>query len=285
VPGKSLLRHIKKEGSPMQKQEGKFVLFDVEKFASWLAASAVCRVITLVQNHHTWKPSYAHFHDNHFQLLRGMERAHLERGFAEIAQHLTTFPDGTVAVCRCLDKIPAGIKGANRSAVCIEHVGNFDLGRDSMSEAHGDTIVRLNALLCNKFALTPGPDRIIYHHWYDLDTGLRTEGSGTTKSCPGTGFFGGNSVADANAYFIPRIAQELQNIDFPQPEGAVIVFSGTVTADVLNVRDKPLASGRIVKQLSKGITFNAYEQTGTWLRIHPSASQWVNRRFVEAVRT
>jgi len=267
----------------MQKQEGKFTLFDVDAFASWLHAAAVTRVISLVQNHHTWKPSYTHFYDNHFQLLRSMENAHIERGFAEIAQNLTTFPDGTVALCRCLDKIPAGIKGANSSAVCIEHVGNFDRGMDNMSKAHRNTILRVNALLCGKFVLAPGPDTIVYHHWYDLDTGLRTDGSGTTKSCPGTDFFGGNSVADAIAYFIPQIAQAFQRVAAPRQKGKKIILSGTVSADVLKVRDKPSASGRIVKQLSKGVSVQAYGKTGCWLRVHPSASHWVNSRFVETV--
>lgn len=267
----------------MQKQEGKFILFDVDAFDSWLSTAQVSRIISLVQNHHTWKPSYTHFYDNHFQLLNGMENAHIERGFAGIAQNLTTFPDGTVAVCRCLDKIPAGIKGANGGAVCIEHVGNFDLGMDSMSKAHQETIIRVNAILCRKFFLSPGQDTLVYHHWYDLDTGLRTDGNGNTKSCPGTGFFGGNRIADANAHFIPRVAQALQRVAVPRQKNKKIIFTGTVAADVLNVRDKPRASGRIVKQLSKGVSVNAYGENGRWIRVHPSASHWVNSRFVEAV--
>ncbi len=100
----------------MKQQLGKFILFDVPEFASWLDTSSFSRVIHLLQCHHTYIPSYEHFHQtNHFDLLEAMERAHLERGFSEIAQNLTTFPDGSVAVCRSIDTIPAGIKGANRN--------------------------------------------------------------------------------------------------------------------------------------------------------------------------
>jgi hypothetical protein len=90
--------------SVMKQQQGKFILFDVPDFASWLDGSSFSRVIHVLQCHHTFIPSYQNFHQtNHFDLLEAMERAHLERGFSEIAQNLTTFPDGLVAVCRSID--------------------------------------------------------------------------------------------------------------------------------------------------------------------------------------
>ncbi|HEY6251782.1 MAG TPA: amidase, partial [Candidatus Angelobacter sp.] len=82
----------------MQQQQGKFILFDLDAFASWLDALKVSRVIQLVQNHHTFIPSYNDFNgSNHFDRLKAMEDSHLERGFDQIAQNLTTFPDGTLA--------------------------------------------------------------------------------------------------------------------------------------------------------------------------------------------
>ncbi|MCB0374707.1 MAG: N-acetylmuramoyl-L-alanine amidase, partial [Sinomicrobium sp.] len=146
-------------------------------------------------------------------LLEGMKRSHLERGFSDIAQNITTFPDGTLAVCRPLSAIPAGIKGANSGGICIEHVGNFDAGKDEMTEVHATAILYLNALLCAKLELDPDPDSIVYHHWWDLRTGKRENGGGATKSCPGTGFFGGNKVTDATDHFIPKIKALLQEMD------------------------------------------------------------------------
>ncbi len=103
----------------MREQEGKFILFDVAEFAIWLNALQVTRKILQVQNHHTYIPSYRDFTgNNQFERLAAMEAAHLQRGFNEIAQNLTTFPDGTVAVCRPLETVPAGIKGANTNGVC-----------------------------------------------------------------------------------------------------------------------------------------------------------------------
>src|SRR5258708_37919369 len=108
------------------RKQGKFLLFDnTAEFAPFLDGITVSRRIVLVQSHHTFIPDYSTFKGtNHFALLQAMENAHIERGFAEIAQNLTTFPDGTVAVCRDLDKIPAGIKGATTSGILTPNMGN-----------------------------------------------------------------------------------------------------------------------------------------------------------------
>lgn len=134
------------------------------------------------------------------------------RGFSDIAQNLTTFPDGTIAVCRPFNIAPAGIKGANAYGICIEHFGNFDVGGDKMTDEHRKTILFLNAVLCEKFKLPINTESIVYHHWwsaegekvFDLKTGKKLQGS-PAKSCPGTAFFGGNTVLDAQQHFIPLI--------------------------------------------------------------------------------
>ena len=182
----------------------------MDELNQWLEASTFNRLIGLIQNHHTFIPAYAEFKgNNHFQLLEEMEESHLERKFDEIAQNLTTFPDGTIAVCRSFEKDPAGIRGANRGGICIEHLGNFDIGQDPMTVEQRDVIVQLNASLCHRFNLAPNTDTIVYHHWYDRETGERTNGTGITKTCPGTGFFGGNTVEATTTHFIPLIVQAL----------------------------------------------------------------------------
>ena len=197
----------------MKKTYNQFILMDIETFAAWLKDQRISRPVKRIQNHHTWKPDYTGFRgDNHFNLLEGMKCSHLKRGFSDIAQNITTFPDGTLAVCRSLERTPAGIKGANTGGICMEHIGNFDAGGDTMTKAHRNTIVYLNALFCDYFGLYPDTETIVYHHWWDLKTGNRTNGEGTTKSCPGTDFFGGNKVTDAERNFIPKIQAWLEAI-------------------------------------------------------------------------
>lgn len=264
-------------------QQGKFILFDLTEFASWLTALTVNRTISLIQNHHTFIPSYKDFNgNNHFDLLRSMEAAHLQRGFNEIAQNLTTFPDGTVAICRAFDTPPAGIKGANTNGICMENVGDFDTDKDNMNPAQRDTIVKMNALLCQKFELTPNTDSIVYHHWFDLNTGQRTNGTGTTKTCPGTGFFGGNTVESAQANFIPLIAQQLATLaGDDSSETSDALFTAQVTATALNVRGQPDASSGILGQLANGTVVQIFEEQDGWGRIDSTESRWVNERFLK----
>jgi hypothetical protein len=190
------------------KSIGKFILLDRNEFPGWLSMQAVGRKILLIQQHHTYIPGYKHFDGtNHFKLCQGMERSHIERGFSEIGQNFTTFPDGKIMACRSMNAIPAGIKGANTNGICLEHVGNFDAGQDAINPAHQKTIVEMTRHLLAFFKLTASEKSVVYHHWYDLNTGKRIakEGTGTTKSCPGTGFFGGNRVEDFQKNLLPLL--------------------------------------------------------------------------------
>lgn len=191
----------------MKIQDGKYRLFDIEGFAEWMESLSLKRKIILIQNHHTEIPSYKDFHgDNHFALQQEMEVMHLARNFDEIAQQLTIFPDGIICTGRSMELDPAGIRGANKGAICIENLGYFDEGKDEMTTLQSKAILSVNMLLCKKFKLTPSTETLVYHHWYDRETGERTGGTGVTKTCPGTQFFGGNGIEDAEKYFIPLIS-------------------------------------------------------------------------------
>lgn len=205
--------------------KGHFILFSREEFYTWLKSKKVNRKIVLIQNHHTWKPNYSNFKgNNHFDLLESMRNFHInDRKFEDIAQNITTLPDGMIALSkgRDLDRIPAGIKGFNSNGICIEHLGDFDLGGDKMTEEHKKTILFLNAILCEKFNLTIDINSIVYHHWYDLNSGKRIPDEKInsdklsdyeTKTCCGTNFFGGNKVSDAKKLFIPLVQQEYNNL-------------------------------------------------------------------------
>jgi SH3-like domain-containing protein len=187
-------------------------------------------------------------------------------------------------VCRSIDTVPAGIKGANRNGICVENVGNFD-GLDSMTPQHRDCIIQVFALLCKRFNLSPDSNSCVYHHWYDLNTGVRTNGTGITKTCPGTMFFSGNTVAAAEANFIPLIEQQLAAYAAasggltPAPP-AQVLYTAEVGVDTLNVRAQPTTSAMISKQLSRGVDVSVYEDRDGWSAIDPSKASWVDSHFL-----
>lgn len=207
-------------GSEYTAKQGQHILMTRAEFKDWLLNLNVNRKITLIQHHHTWLPSYKHFKgNNHFQMLSSMENYHkTTMGWSNIAQNITTFPDGKIAVSRPFDTAPEGSIGtkANMCGIAIENVGNFDAGHDVMTKEHKETIIYITALLCVKFGLEPSVDSITYHHWWHYKTGERVLDNAKdyeVKSCPGTAFFGGNSTAGAKKYFYPLVLSKMKTIE------------------------------------------------------------------------
>ncbi|OIK11095.1 hypothetical protein BIV60_18920 [Bacillus sp. MUM 116] len=206
--------------------EGQYVLMTRDEFRDWMFNHIFTRKIGEIQVHHTYQPAYQQFNgSNHFALLKGMEDYHVNgMGWSNISQQLTTFPDGKVAVCRPFNTPPEGSFGLlnksamheiEKDALAIENVGNFDVGNNQMTAEQRETIITVNALLMLKFGLTPSIDSITYHHWWDVNTGERVldDSKGhAIKSCPGTGFFGGNSTTSAEKNFYPLVVQKMKEI-------------------------------------------------------------------------
>ena len=206
--------------------QGQYILMTRDEFKDWLFHNRFTRKVGKIQEHHTYQPSYKSFNgSNHFGLLKGMEEYHVqEMKWKTISQNLTTFPDGKVAVCRPINMAPEGSFAFQNPAVrdeiesdslTIENVGNFDQGGDGMTEAQRETIVTVAAVLSMKFGLAPSVDTITYHHWWDMNTGERVldNSSGhSVKTCPGTGFFGGNSTESARTNFYPLVLRKMQEI-------------------------------------------------------------------------
>lgn len=198
---------------------GQHILMTREEFRDWLLHQKLTRKVKLIQQHHTWKPSYKNFHgNNHFQMLESMQHHHMKTmGWSNIAQNITTFPDGKVAVSRPLNTPPEGTIGpeANQFGIAIENIGDFDLGHDVMTKEQKETIVYITALLSLKFNLEPSIDTITYHHWWHYKTKKRVldnAKSNEVKSCPGTGFFGGNSTSSAKQYFYPLVKKKMDEL-------------------------------------------------------------------------
>ncbi|MHB8065013.1 MAG: peptidoglycan recognition protein family protein, partial [Ruminiclostridium sp.] len=137
------------------KQEGKFILMNREEFKTYIEGLKNVKKFTNIQQHHTASPSYKDVKNNHIALMKGMENYHVKNfKMSEIAQHFSTFPDGTICVGRPLTKDGGGfLSPGNKDSITIENVGNFDT--DVMTEEQKQSIVLLNALLCKKFNIVP----------------------------------------------------------------------------------------------------------------------------------
>ncbi|EOO24704.1 hypothetical protein IIU_06643 [Bacillus cereus VD133] len=206
--------------------QGQFVLMTRDEFKDWIFNQKFIRKVNKIQLHHTYQPSYQQFNEsNHFALLNGMKDYHVnEMKWSTISQQLTTFPDGKVAVGRSFNIPPEGSYGLqNKSAMeaiesdslAIENLGNFDVDNDKMTLEQRETIITVAALLMIKYGLTPSVDSITYHHWWDINSGERVldDSAGhDVKTCPGTGFFGGNSTTSAKNIFYPLVTQKMQKI-------------------------------------------------------------------------
>jgi hypothetical protein len=194
-------------------------------------------------------------------------------------QNITTFPSGNIGLCRPIDTTPAGIFGANTGAICIEHFGDFDKDRDAMTDSHKAAIVALNAILCIKFKLEPVKANVVYHHWFD-GTGKRFPEDivnnnlvgNKQKTCPGTAFFGGNTITNAETFFFPLIKEKINELKGVPPTEAVKKKVNTTT---LNVRGGPSTSNSVLRTLTRDTIVNVYLEREGWSKISNTANEWV----------
>lgn len=196
-----------------------FRTFDIQQFEKYINSLSVLRMIKSIQLHHTYSPSYKQFAgDNHTALQSAMRSYHIKsNGWSDIAQHFTIFPDGIIVSGRSIEMVPAGIKGANTGAIAIECLGNFDVGADDMTNVQREAIIRATKCLVKRFGLD-AKENVVYHSWWT--SGGKSLGdyvpSKSCKTCPGTGFFGGNTKEAFEKNLLPFISEEktaLKSID------------------------------------------------------------------------
>ncbi len=183
-------------------------VIELSEFKKYVDSLKIIRAIKLVQLHHTYSPSYKQFTgDNHLTLQKGMRDYHVKtRGYTDIAQHFTIFPDGKICIGRDINVAPAGIYGANSKGICIECIGNFDKGGDTMSDAQKEAIVGIVKILLDKLGLN-AKTGVTYHAWWPSGgSSLGTYEKGkSAKTCPGTNFFGGNTREAFEKNLLPLI--------------------------------------------------------------------------------
>ncbi|MGZ5244765.1 MAG: hypothetical protein ACXWW0_12650, partial [Bacteroidia bacterium] len=154
-------------------QKDKFTLLSFEEISEWISTKSVLRPIKVILNNVSDYSNYSRNFNgyNHFTILQNLEKKQRTRSIVEIAQHITTFPDEKIMICRSFEKAPEGIKNGYKHAILIEHlVDHTNLA--GTSSQYLKTIVSLNALLCYKFNLNPNSLTIINNytfikHWID----------------------------------------------------------------------------------------------------------------------
>lgn len=173
-----------------------FQRLSTDEFAAVLAAFDFRRRITAVHMHHTWRPNHAQWrgHDS----VVGMWRFHtVDRGFSDIAQHLTIDPQGFVWTGRNWNAAPASAVGHNGTGVAgpfmFETVGDFDIGRDVLQGPQRRAVLDVIALVQARFQLPP--EALMFHN------------QAASKSCPGSGIAFEPFVEELRGHVVARAAE------------------------------------------------------------------------------
>lgn len=146
----------------------------LDAFANDVAAFAWSRPVYRVDMHHTWHPAHADWKG--LESIQGMHLFHTrDRGFEDIAQHVSIAPDGAIWTGRDWNDAPASIGcNMNAGAFMFETVGNFDVGFDRLEGPQLATVVGVIDIVQRHFNLPV--QALLFHR----------EVPQTTKTCPGT---------------------------------------------------------------------------------------------------
>ena len=280
-----------------------FTLFEkTSEIGPWLKKQSVTRKVTRLQVHHMGLPSYSTwektdkkvFKNPHFGRTESLDSygkttwGSKSANGKYIAQHFNVFPDGKITTGRSLNSNPIGITGWNTNAICVEIYGNFDKGNDTMTTAQKEAVIALFGELCKRFNITPGADTIRYHAWFTSGgTYLGDYKAGKSrKTCPGTNFFGGNSISKFKANFLPAIKKyisgEKEEVKKEEAKKEFKQYIVRVTADTLNGRSGAGTNYDIVTKLYEGTAVTIVEENGNWLKA--KMGYWIHKNYVEFIR-
>ena len=246
----------------------------LNEFKSWLNKQNVTRKVTRLQVHHMWMPDYSCWpKDNPLRRQKNTKDYHINHNkWGNIAQHFSIFPDGHIVTGRSLNSTPIGITGWNTNAICIEIYGNFDKGKDNMTEAQKKAVIGLYGELCKKFKLTPSTYTIRPHCWFTAGGTYLSDysSSRSAKTCPGTNFMGiGNTKKSFVNEFYPMIKKYINGESTSKVKEPVQTSKYTtgvyrVNTDDLNVREKATSDSKKVGVVHKGDAYTITKISGNW---------------------
>ena len=284
--------YIKVEGEyEMSETRYGFTKMSVNEFKNWIQKQGNYSY-NGIQIHHTAAPSYANFykadgsHEDELVRQNNMKSFHVNsNGWDDIAQHFTIFPNGTVVTGRSLAKTTAiGIRGWNTNKICIEIYGNFDKGKDVMSEEQKQAVIAVYGELCKKFHITPSIATLRCHAWFTAGGSFLGDyiPGRSAKTCPGTNFMGfGNSKEAIQNNFIPLVKNYMYgNSTYNTTNNTTTSFTVRVTSDTLNIRKGPGVSYGISGEIGKGEVYTIVETQNGWGKLK-SGVGWINLNYTE----
>lgn len=282
-------------------QNGFTLMKGFKEIQEFLNSKKVKRNIDKLQLHHMGMPNYNTwektdkklFKEPHFgrtQSLNDYGRKTWgdkdERG-KYIAQHFNVFPDGYITSGRSLNDTPIGIKGWNTGAICIEIYGDFDKGKDEMTPEQKNSVIELVGELCKHFTISPGVDTMRYHGWFDSDGDFLGNyiSSKSRKTCPGTNFFGGNTMDAYKKNFLPLIKNYINPPvadKISTTKLTVNTFKVKVIANILSVRAKPTVNSNRVSTIKGGEVFTIVKTDGDWGYLKSGAG-WIHLGYTQKI--
>ncbi|MDT3677355.1 MAG: caspase family protein [Burkholderiaceae bacterium] len=198
-----------------------FKRLSLQQFSDLLGRFPFTRRINAVHMHHTWRPQRTDFRGH--ETIVAMWRFHTqEKGWRDIAQHLTIDPEGWVWLGRNWNLPPVSASGHNGNAqfgpFMFEMIGNFDRGCDPFDGAQRETALEVVAQVQAKFGLPA--DSLVFHN------------AMSTKSCPGTSLDFAQILAEvehlsATRGRAPKRAQESRG---PFPDESDLVVRDAIEA-------------------------------------------------------
>lgn len=153
----------------------RFIPLTLDEFSDLLSRFAFTRRIDSAHLHHTWRPNHAQYRG--VDTIEAMWRYHTKnKGWSDIAQHVSIAPDGTIWTGRNWNMPPASASGYNGNAMSgpfmIETIGDFDVGKNRLEGAQLEAVIGVIARIEERFRL--GGDALRFHR-------SMTD----QKSCPG----------------------------------------------------------------------------------------------------
>jgi Caspase domain/N-acetylmuramoyl-L-alanine amidase len=143
--------------------DAKFHKIRIDEFPELLAQLALSRSIRSIHLHHTLRPSRRQFEGE--ISLEAVRRIHRDKGWMDIAQHVTIDPDGEAWTGRSWNMPPASAAGNNGTPeagpLMVSVVGDFNRGGDELDGKQRSVLIQVLGYLLARFDL---PKELIHLH-------------------------------------------------------------------------------------------------------------------------